>query len=146
MAGSFSNWGENAVLDSVFGGSTEMSTSVANWYVSLWESTADTAVSGDALTGADTGECPGSTYARVAIANTSANWANCTGGVKLLKVACTMTTAAGADWGTIGYICLGTSGTTGGQILVWSSITGGAKVINSGDTVIVTTGFSITLT
>jgi len=146
MAGSFSNWGENAVLNTVFGGATALSTGVANWYVSLWESTADSAVAGDALTGADTGECPGSTYARVAIANTSANWALSTGGVKLLKVAATMTTAAGADWGTIGYICIGTSGTTGGQIIVWSSITGGAKVINAGDTVIVSTGFSITLT
>jgi len=143
MAGSFSNWAENKVLDGVFGSATAFSTGVANWYVSLWESTGPVA---DTLTGADTGECPGSTYARVAIANTSANWANCTGGIKLLKVAATMTTAAGSDWGTIGYICIGTSGTTAGEIIVWSSITGGAKVINAGDTVIVSTGFSITLT
>jgi hypothetical protein len=117
---------------------------VANLYFSLWESTADSV--SDSITGGDTGECPGSTYARVAVANTSANWANCTGGIKLLKVACTMTTAAGADWGTIGAICVGTSGTTAGQILVWSTITGGAKVINAGDTVIVSTGYSITIT
>lgn len=143
MAGSFSNWGENAVLDAALGGSSELSTGIANWYVSLWESTGGVS---DAITGGDTGECPGSTYARVAIPNTSEYWANCTGGVKLLKVAATMTTAAGADWGTIGYICIGTSGTSSGNILVWSTVTGGAKVINSGDTVIVSTGFSVTLT
>ena len=143
MAGSLTNWGENAVLDAGFGGSSEISTGVANLYLSLWESTAGSV--SDTITGGDTGECPGSTYARIAVPNTSEYWQNCTGGVKALKVATTFTTAAGADWGTLGYVCVGTSGTSGGNILAWSTIGDGAKVVNSGDTVIVSV-FTITMT
>ena len=145
MAGSFTDFAENGVLDTVFGAEETFSTSAhPNLYFSLWRSTG--ASVGDAMTGATTGECAGSTYARVAHANTTANWAHSTAGVKLLKVACTMTTAAGSDWGTIGAIGIGTSGVSAGNIIVWSTLTGGAKVINSGDTVVVSTGYSITVT
>jgi hypothetical protein len=142
MAGSFSNWAENAVLNLLFGGASDtFSTATANYYVGLCTATpTDTGVS------TKCGECAGSTYARVAIANSSASWANCTGGIKLLKVAATMTTAAGSDWGTIKGLVISDVASGAGNIIVWSTLTGGAKVVNSGDTVIVSTGFSITLT
>jgi|GEM_PF-5441775 len=148
MAGSYTDYMENLIQNSVFGrSSTALSTGanhLDNIAFGLWNSTG--ASVGDAMTGATTGECAGSTYVRKNLANSSANWANSTGGVKLLKTAVTMTTAAGADWGTIGSIVLCTSSGAGGQVIVWSTLTGGAKTINSGDTVTVTTGFSITLT
>ena len=148
MAGSFSDYMENLVLDSAFGrSSTALSTGaghMSNLAFALWRSTG--ASVGDAMTGATTGECGGSTYSRKNLANSSAGWANSTGGVKKLKSAVVMTTAAGSDWGTVGYITIGTSSGSGGNILVWSTIDGGAKTINAGDTVTITTGLSITLT
>ena len=148
MAGSFTDYMENLVLDSVFGrSSTSLSTGanhMDNLAFGLWESTGGSVA--DAMTGETTGECAGSTYVRKNLANSSAGWANCTGGVKKLKTAVTMTTAAGSDWGTIGYITIGTSSGSSGSIIVWSTVTGGAKTVNSGDTVTVTTDFSITLT
>jgi len=143
MAGSFSNDAENAVLNLIFGGASDtFTTAQANWYFGLCTATpTDTGMSSAC------GECAGSTYARVALANTSDTWCNCTGGIKILKVAATMTTAAGADWGTIKGIVIAQvdKGSTG-RIAVWSTLTGGAKTVNSGDTVLVSTGFSITLT
>lgn len=147
MAGSFTDWAEKHTLDTIFGmSSTQFSTGgalIANLAFSLWESTG--ASVGDTMTGETTGECAGSTYARKNLANSSDNWANSTGGTKELKTAVVMTTAAGSDWGDIGYIAIGTSSGSSGQIICWSTITGGAVTVNSGDTVTVTTDFTITL-
>ena len=150
MAGSFTDYLENLTLDSIFGrSSTSLSTGaphMANLAFGLWESTG--ASVGDAMDGATTGECAGSTYSRVNLTNSSASWANSTGGAKSLKVSggVEFTTAAGSDWGTVGFITVGTSSGSSGEILVWSTITGGPKTINSGDTVTVTTAMEITLT
>jgi len=148
MAGSFTDYMENLVLDSAFGrSSTALSTGanhMDNLVMGLWESTGSSVV--DAITGSATGECPGSTYSRKNFTNSSANFTNSTAGVKYLKTAVSLTTAAGSDWGTIGFITIGTSSGSSGQILTWSTVTGGTKVINSGDSVTVTTDLSITLT
>jgi hypothetical protein len=148
MAGSFSDACEAYVLDTLFGNNaTELSTAaLANLYFALIESTADNA--GDAWTPLTTGECPGSTYARKVLANTSTSWCNTTAGsgIKQLKVPVVVTTAAGADWGTIGYFAIVTAAATdAGWALCWTSLTGGAKVINSGDSVTITTALTITL-
>jgi hypothetical protein len=147
MAGSFTDWAEQNTLDMIFGlSSTEFSTGgalITNLAFSLWESTG--ASVGDTMTGETTGECAGSTYARKNLTNSSDSWANSTGGTKELKTAVVMTTAAGSDWGDIGYIAIGTSSGSSGQIICWSTITGGAVTVNSGDTVTVTTDFTITL-
>lgn len=150
MAGSFTNWLAAETLDTIFGqSSTELSTggaTIANISFCLWNSTG--ASVGETMTGATTGECAGSTYDRINLANSSANWANSTAAdpaTKQLKTAVTMTTSAGSDWGTVGYIVLCTSSGSGGQVLVWSTIDGGTVTINSGDTVTVTTDLTITL-
>lgn len=145
MAGSLTNWGENAVLDTVFGQSTEFSTGLHTNY--WWGLTTGTPT--DTGNSTNQGECAGSTYKRKSQANSSASWANSTGGIKLLKASVTITTAAGSDWGTIRGITLnsvGTSAKAGGHVIVWSTITGGAKVVNVGDSIVVSTGFSVTLT
>jgi hypothetical protein len=148
MAGSFTDWAENAILDHFLGRSTtDLSTGntkLDNIAFGLWESTG--ASVGDAMTGETTGECAGSTYSRVNQVNSSNSWANSAAGVKNLKASVEMTTAAGTDWGTVGWITIGTSSGSSGQIIAWTTITGGTKTINSGDTVTITTDYSITLT
>ena len=149
MAGSFSDPMEKYVLDNCFGqNTTRLSTGgLGTLYIALLESTADNA--NDTWDVGSTGECPGSTYARKGFTNSSSMWCNTTAGtgVKKLKKSIVVTTAAGSDWGTIGYFTICSSGTTGtgGFTLCWTSLTGGAKVINSGDSITVTTALSITL-
>ena len=148
MAGSFSDYMENLVLDTAFGrSSTALSTGanhMDNIAFALWESTGSSVA--DAMTGATTGECAGTGYERKNLANSSANFCNSTAGSKSLKVAAVITTDADSDWGTVGWITLGTSSGSGGNILGWSTISGGTKVINSGDTVTITTDLTVTLT
>lgn len=149
MAGSFSDYMEKYVLDNCFGqNTTRISTGgLATLYIALIASTADNL--GDAWDVGTTGECAGSTYARKSFTNSSSMWCNTTAGtgVKKLKKAITVTTAAGSDWGTIGGFAVCSSGTTGtgGFTLCWTTLTGGAKVINSGDSITITTGLQITL-
>ena len=148
MAGSFGDSMEKYVLDCVFGANTtEISTGgLATLHIALLESTADNL--GDAWTPLSTGECPGSTYARKSVTNTTDTWCNTTAGtgIKKLKTAQVITTAAGSDWGTIGgFAFCTTASTASGWMLCWTTLTGGAKVINSGDSITVTTAFAITL-
>jgi hypothetical protein len=148
MAGSFSDYMEKYVLDNCFGqNTTAISTGgLANLYIALLESTADNL--GDAWTNTATGECPGSTYARKSFTNSTANWCNTTAGsgIKKLKTAITFTTAAGNDWGTIGgFAICNSNSTASGWALCWTTLTGGAKVVNSGDSLVVTTDLTITL-
>jgi hypothetical protein len=57
-----------------------------------------------------------------------------------------VTTAAGSDWGTIGAFAIyNTDSTSAGFALCWTTLTGGAKTINSGDSVTITTDLTITL-
>lgn len=149
MAGSFSDDMEKYVLDNCFGqNTTRISTGgLGTLYIALLESTADNL--GDSWSCGSTGECAGSTYARKSFTNSSDTWCNTTAGtgIKQLKAAITFTTSAGADWGTIGGFVVCSSGTTGtgGFALCWTTLTGGAKTINAGDSIVVTTDLTITL-
>ena len=148
MAGSFTDWFEQQILNTAFGSNTtELSTGHwANLYVGLYSSTATL---GDTLTGQSQGECAGSTYDRVAFTNSSSMWSNATGGVKKLKKAITFTTAAGSDWaaiGAFGIFTTASTASTAARCLCWTTLTGGAKTINTGDSITVTTALQITLT
>ena len=137
MAGSKSDWLENAILDHVIGrSSTALSTGLnANLYISLWNSTIN-----DTWTPLATGECADSTYARITVANSSANWTNSTAGSKQSKTVITFTTAAGADWGTVqAFAICDSASTSAGNILYWGDLTA-PQVINSGNTVQFSTG------
>ena len=145
MAGSASDWLENAALDHILGrATTELSTGAnANVYIALWNSTMN-----DTFTAASTGECAGSTYfPRTLVANSSANWTNSTGGSKHNKTTITVTTSAGADWGTINSVAIiDTTSTAAGNILWWADLAV-PQVISAGNTVQFTTGdLVITLT
>jgi hypothetical protein len=139
MAGSKSDWLENAILDHVLGrSSTDLSTGKnATLYVALWASTIQ-----ETFTTTSTGECAGSTYARVAITNSSTTFTNASNGAKTNKIVIEMTTAAGSDWGSVKGFAICDSNTTapGGHILYYSTITSGPKTINTGDTVQFSTG------
>jgi hypothetical protein len=148
MAGSFTDFTEKAVLDNLFGqNTTSISTGrFGNLRFGLWRSTA--ANLNDALKSTSTGECAGSTYIRESVANTTALWCNTTlgTGIKKLKAAVVLTTAAGSDWGTIGgFAIFNTTKGASGNCLVYSTLTGGNKVINTGDSVTITTALTITL-
>ena len=137
MAGSKSDWLENAVLDTILGkATTELSTTLNStvWF-SLWNSTIT-----DAWTPLATGECAGSTYARINMTNSSATWANSTAGSKQLIAEVGFTTAAGADWGTIKSFAITTlDSTVAGNILYWGDLTS-QQVISSGNVVKFSTG------
>ena len=138
MAGSKSNWLENAVLDHLLGkSSTGLSTGAvaATQYVSLWNSTIT-----DAWTSTSTGECAGSTYAREPITNSSANWTNSTAGSVQNKTVVEFTTAAGSDWGTIKAFGIHDSSSTAtGNMYYWGDLTAD-QTIASGNTVQFSTG------
>ena len=136
MAGSKSNFMEDLVLDSILGKSdTHLSTGNpaagvgTTVYVSLYNTTINDTV--DALTD----ECSGSTYARVAVANTSANWTNSTAGSKQNKTVIQFTTAAGSDWGVVkAFAILTTNTTTVGEAIYYGDLTVN-QTISSGNVV-----------
>ena len=138
MAGSKSNWLEDAVLDSILGkSSTLLSTGLvaATQYISLWNSTIN-----DTWTSTSTGECAGSTYAREALTNSSASWTNSTAGSKTTKVVVEFTTAAGSDWGTVKAFAIHDSASTAtGNIYYWGDLTAN-QTIATGNTVRFSTG------
>lgn len=141
MAGSKSNYLESAVLNYWLGKSFT-STAPSTVYVALWESSNID----DTYTTTSTGECAGSTYARVAVTNSSANWTNSTsGGSKTNKTEIQFTASAGSDWGTVRAFAICNSNSTAtGQILYWADLTSN-QTISSGNVVKFSTG-SITLT
>ena len=137
MAGSKSDWYENAVLDHILGkSSTQLSTGAvaATVYVSLYNSTVN-----DTVTSL-TDECAGSTYAREAVTNSSANWTNSTAGSKQNKSVIEFTTSAGSDWGTVKSFAIhdGNS-TSAGNVYYWGDLTAN-QTIASGNTVQFSTG------
>lgn len=142
MAGSLSDYLENAFLDHMLGrSSTEMPATGGNssLYVALL-----TIAYADTWTPLATGECQGSTYSRLAIPNSSNSFTNATAGSIQNKgtVGTTwqFTTSAGADWGTIKSMALcDTSSTTTGNML-WGADLAADQVISAGNTVQFTTG------
>lgn len=141
MAGSKSDWLENAALDHFLGkATTELSTTLnSTVWVHLYNSTIT-----DAWTTTSTGECAGSTYARINVVNSSATWSNSTAGAKHNIVDLEFTTSAGADWGTVkAFAVSNTSSTaTSGpnkRILYWGDLSA-EQAISSGNVVRFSTG------
>lgn len=136
MAGSKSNYLEDQVLDHWLGKPAGSSSSgPATVYIALWASTIT-----DVWTTTSTGECAGSTYARVAVTNSSTAWSNSTAGSKHNASEIEFTTAAGADWGTVKAFSICNSNSTAtGKILYWGDLTS-QQVISSGNVVKFSTG------
>lgn len=134
--GSFTNYTEDLTLDYLFGTTAKWAT----LFVGLSTKNIDDAGSTSTISE------PSSTaaYARVAVANTTANWAASTGGLKTNVAAVTFPEATG-DWGTITDFFIATSST--GYTLVAASTLTVAKAVTSGDTLSFAIGdIDITLT
>ena len=147
MAGSKSDWLENVVLDSILGKSTtSLSTGTGagipgTVYIALYNTTVNDTVTAltDECTGSGGGGA-GTTYARQAVTNSSANWTNSTAGSKQNKTAIVFSTNAGADWGTIkSFAILNSNSTTTGDALYWGDLTA-SQAISSGNVVRFSTG------
>lgn len=139
MAGSFSDFLENEVLDHLFSAATY--TAPSTTYVGLW-----TSALSDTSTGGTSGEVSGGSYARVNYANDATNWPAASAGAKANGTAITFAQAT-ADWGTVSYVALLDTSTAGvGNILCWADLTV-AKAVGTNDTAEFAVGdFDITLT
>ena len=93
MAGSKSDYLENAILNGVLGGS--QFTLPSTVYIAL-----STAAYSDSATGTSMTEVTGGSYARVAVTNNATNWPAASGGSKSNGAIFTFPTAT-ADWGTV---------------------------------------------
>lgn len=137
---SFTDFFERELLDHAFGGNTggNVYTPPATLYIGL--STSAINEDGSGIT-----EPSGNAYARVAVANTSANWAAAAGSpsAKTNAVAINFPQASGS-WGTITHLFI-SDAASGGNVLVKSAV-GTSKTIASGDTASFAIGdISITL-
>jgi hypothetical protein len=116
MAGSFSDYLENALLDHVLGTTSYSQPTI---YVALY-TTAPTDAGGGT-------EVSGGSYARVA----ASAWDAASSGASENTNDVTFTTAT-ADWGTV--VAFGLfDAATGGNLLLWGDLTT-SKAISSGDT------------
>jgi hypothetical protein len=128
MAGSFANFLENELLDHVLGGNTggNVYTPPATVYIAL-----GTATAGTSQEGGFSSEVSGNAYARVSVANTSANWDAAASGAKANTNTITFPQATGS-WGTVTQFAI-MDASTSGNTLVWGDLTT-SKTIGSGDT------------
>ena len=121
MAGSFSDYLENALLNQLFRGSSY--SFPGTLYVGLY-----TAAPTDAGGGT---EVSGNSYARVAGTANTSNWANSTAGATSNSNAITFPQASGS-WGTV--VALGIfDASTSGNLLAWADLTT-SKLVGNGDT------------
>lgn len=121
MAGSFSDYLENALLNQLFRGSSY--SFPGTLYVGLY-----TAAPTDAGGGT---EVSGNSYARVAVTANTSNWANSTAGATSNSNAITFPQASGT-WGTV--VALGIfDASTSGNLLAWADLTT-SKLVGNGDT------------
>lgn len=121
MAGSFSDYLENALLNQLFRGSSY--SFPGTLYVGLY-----TAAPTDAGGGT---EVSGNSYARVAVTVNTSNWANSTAGATSNSNAITFPQASGS-WGTV--VALGIfDASTSGNLLAWADLTTN-KLVGNGDT------------
>jgi hypothetical protein len=121
MAGSFSDYLENEVLDYVFSGASF--TSPATVYVGLFTATPSDSGGGTEVTGGS--------YARVTVTNNATNFPAASGGAKANGTDVTFVTAT-ANWGTV--VAFGIfDASSAGNLLVWGDVTPN-KAINTGDT------------
>jgi hypothetical protein len=116
MAGSKSNYLENATLDALYGSGTPTNIFVALYTVAPSDSGGGTEVSG-------TG------YARKSITNNATNWPAASSGVKTLAGTHAFATA-GSNWGTI--VAAATFDAVDGNMLHWATLTN-SRTIFAGD-------------
>lgn len=127
MAGSFSDFLENELLDHVLGAAAY--TAPATVYIALY-----TAAPLDSGGGT---EVSGGSYARKSVANNATQWPAAAGGAKANGQDITFVTAT-ASWGTIVAFAV-FDAVTGGNMLLWADLTDN-KVIGNGDTFKINTG------
>lgn len=121
MAGSFSNYLENALLNQIFRGTAY--SFPGTLYVGLY-----TVAPSDAGGGT---EVSGNSYARVSVTANTSNWVESTAGATSNSSAITFPQATG-NWGTV--VALGIfDASTSGNLLAWADLTT-SKLIGNGDT------------
>lgn len=121
MAGSFSDYLEDALLDHVLNATAF--TSPTTLYVALY-----TAAPSDSGGGT---EVTGGSYARVSVTANTTNFPAASGGAAANGTAITFPTAT-ADWGTV--VAFGIlDASSGGNLLLWADLTAN-KTVSSGDT------------
>ena len=126
MAGSKSNYLENAILDHILGGPDY--TRPATVYVALFtDSNTQTQRDANTVT-----EVSGSAYARVSVTNNSTNWPAASGGSKSNGTAITFPTPTGS-WGTVTAFGI-YDASTGGNLLHHGDLTA-SQAVASGNTV-----------
>lgn len=121
MAGSFSNYLEDEILDHIFGGADFTRPSPV--FVALYTATPSDTGGGTEVTGGS--------YARVSVTNNATNFPASSGGAKSNGTEIAFTPAT-ANWGTV--VAFGIlDASTNGNLLCWGDVTPN-KAINSGDT------------
>lgn len=125
MAGSFSDYLENELLDHVF--KTGAYTPATNIFIALLNSTPTDADTGTTISTAGK-ECTGGAYARV----TCNAWDAAAAGAIANTAAITFAQATDGNWGQITHFAICDSATAG-NMLAWADLTA-AKTIDSGDT------------
>ena len=127
MAGSFSDFLENELLDHVFGAAAY--TAPVTAYIALF-----TAAPTDAGGGT---EVSGGSYARLAVTNNATNFPAASGGAKANGVDFTFVSAT-ANWGTVTSFAI-FDAVSAGNMLCWATLAV-SKAVNSGDTAKFLTG------
>lgn len=135
MAGSKSDFWENAVLNGSLGGPAL--TLAGTVYIAL-----STGVYSDAATGSSMTEVSAGGYARVAVTNNNTNWPSASAGQKSNGTVFTFA-AATANWGTVQSFYI-VDALSAGNILYGADLTT-ARTIATGDTASFAVG-SITIT
>jgi len=137
LAGSFSDYLENALLDGVIGGTAFTKPSPV--YVALFT---DTNTSNQRDAGTVT-EVSGNSYARVSVTNNATNFPNAASGSKSNGTTIAFPTASGS-WGTVTAFGI-YDASSAGNLLLWGDLTV-SKTVTSGDTLsFASTGLSVSL-
>jgi len=135
MAGSFSDYLEDEVLDHVFGGATY--TPPATLYAQAYTATPSDSGGGTQITT--------NGHARVAITNNLTNFPAASGGAKSNGTAITWGAASGGSWGDVAAVGF-FDASSGGNLIGWSDVPA-AKTIDDGDVLFIPVGaLTITLT
>lgn len=134
MAGSFSDFLENELLDHVFGNAAY--SAPATLYVGLYTVAPTDSGGGTEVTGGS--------YARVSVTNNATNFPAASGGAKANGTAVTFVQAT-ANWGNV--VAFGIfDASSAGNLLAWADLTA-AKDVDNGDTASFAVGdIDITLT
>jgi hypothetical protein len=125
MAGSKSNYLENALLDGVLGGPAfSLPTTI---YIAL-----STAAYSETATGASMSEVSGNGYARVAVTNNATNWPAAASAQKKNGATFSFPAASGTGWGTVNAFYI-LDALSGGNVLYGGDLTT-ARSVAAGDT------------